>query len=134
MVDASWLCRSWPAGTKSASKKLPLSTTTGLETAAKGMGAEGAERRVKATLCAQCQSLGGRKLTTIAEGEGRVSRAKGAGLGDSVLPWGVSCLKVGRIGRGTVSDAVWLCRVWRRSGGGTIATAVVVRGEAHQAA
>ena len=39
--------RSWPAGAKSASKKLPSSTTTGLETAVTAMGATPAERRVK---------------------------------------------------------------------------------------
>ena len=39
--------RSWPAGAKSASKKLPSLTTTGLETAVTAMGATPAERRVK---------------------------------------------------------------------------------------
>ena len=37
--------RSWPADAKSASKKLSPSTTTGLETAVKAMGANGSDPR-----------------------------------------------------------------------------------------
>ena len=47
-----------------------------------------------------------------------------AGVGDSVTPWGVSCLRVGSVA--ILCPA--LCRVWRRSGGGTIATAGRTRG------
>ena len=39
--------RSWPAGAKSASKKLPSSTTTGLETAVTAMAAILSQRRKK---------------------------------------------------------------------------------------
>ncbi len=47
-----------------------------------------------------------------------------AGVGDSVTPWGMSCLRVGSVA--ILCQA--LCRVWRRSGGGTIATAGRTRG------
>ena len=47
-----------------------------------------------------------------------------AGVGDSVTPWDVSCLRVGSVA--ILCPA--LCRVWRRSGGGTIATAGRTRG------
>ena len=47
-----------------------------------------------------------------------------AGVGDSVTPWGMSCLRVGSVA--ILCPA--LCRVWRRSGGGTIATAGRTRG------
>ena len=47
-----------------------------------------------------------------------------AGVGDSVTPWGMSCLRVGSVA--ILCPA--LCRVWRRRGGGTIATAGRMRG------
>jgi len=47
-----------------------------------------------------------------------------AGVGDSVTQWGVSCLRVGSVA--ILCPA--LCRVWRRSGGGTKATAGRTRG------
>ena len=48
--------RSWPADAKSASKKLSPSTTTGLETAVKAMGANGSDPR-KMRHCVHCVEL-----------------------------------------------------------------------------
>ena len=73
-----------------------------------------------AAALAQPEWGAGRPLSRLAS----LLHSAAAGVGDSVTPWGMSCLRVGSV---AILCPV-LCRVWRRSGGGTIATAGRTRG------